>query len=123
MARDRFVRWPDGKRPQNDVIQKALEDYVRGLAEVEWVKDRWYVTLPGAPSWSFQRVGPAEAYQRAGWLELAKESNGSPRNRWIEVWPGDDCIDVMTRLMDDITNIIADGFATLMGRGFNGQVE
>jgi hypothetical protein len=101
-----------------------MTDYVRGLSElVYWEKDRWFVDLPGSPSFAFQRVGPSTPTQRAAWLELAHESNGAPRPRWIEVWPSKVCCYVMTREMDHITNVIADGLAKLLARAFGGTIE
>lgn len=117
MARDTFVYWDQRHpRPTKQEIQHVLEDYVRGLATtVVWERDRWYVTLPGESSWSFQRSGPATIAQRTSWLESS--------TRWFEVWIGDDNIDVITRMADDVTNVIAHGFASLMARGFDGRID
>jgi hypothetical protein len=52
------------------------------------------------------------------WTEAARESE-----RWIEVYVGDDNIDVITRRCDDITNVIAEGFAKLCARHWQGRLE
>lgn len=124
MASDTFVYWNRGVKPTKDEVQKALEDYVKGLAtDVTWLVDRWFVTLPGAPSWPFQRVGHATEAQRASWLENATESDGSPRPRWFEVHLGHDNIDVITRMADEVTNNVAHGFAVLMALAWEGDLE
>jgi hypothetical protein len=51
--------------------------------------------------------------------ELAREA----RERWFEVWVGQDCIDVITRMMDEVTNNIAQGFAKLCARWWEGEIE
>jgi len=58
--------------------------------------------LPGKPSWAFRRV--------EGFQEMGRTHEVHPE-RWIEVWPGDDCIDIMTRQSDKFTNSIARGIA------------
>lgn len=119
MACDTFVVWEQReKQPKKEVIRKVLEDYVAGLAEVEWIDDRWIVTLPGQPSWPFQRVGPASQSQRASWRELHVSTPG----RWFEVYVGEHNIDVITRTADEVTNNVAQGFAALMARGFDGKL-
>jgi hypothetical protein len=102
----------------------VLEDYLgKAAADIAWQTDRFIVTLRGAPTWPFQRVGPATDAQRGSWPELATEPDGSPRPRWFEVPIGDDNIDVITRDSDDYTNVVATGFARLVARAWHGEVE
>jgi hypothetical protein len=54
---------------------------------------------------------------------MAREADGSLRTRWIEVWPDVDVLYVMTREADTITNVVADGLAKLLARGWKGEVE
>jgi hypothetical protein len=118
MSRDIVVRFA-GKRPNQNEVQLCLEDYVRGLAsKVKWHKDRFVVDLPGAPSPAFRRVGPSTPAQRAMWRE------DDPRGRrWFEVWLGYGVVYVMTRMMDEVTNYIAYGFAVTLTHGWGGKVE
>jgi hypothetical protein len=129
MALDTFVRWTGkGKRrPSKTEIRCALEDYVAGLAkEVSWTGDRFMVILWGAPSFAFQRVGPATPAQRQVWRELAAEGGlAAPdrRPRWFEVYLHKACIDVITREQDEVTNNVARGFAALCARDWIGKLE
>lgn len=83
--------------PSVGELRRALTDYVAGLAvSVEWVNDRFLVRLPWSPA--------------------------SSRQRFFEVWVGDACIDVITRVADDVTNSIASGFADVCARGWGGRV-
>lgn len=122
MARDRFVQWGDS-RPSREDILSVLGDYVRGLAsDIEWQGDRYFVNFPGRLSFPFQRTGPATEALRAAWQEQSSTDSEDGINRWFEVWLGDDCIDVITRGMDEITNVLADGFAKVCARGWNGKL-
>lgn len=88
MALDRFVYWKKDEVPNGAQLHCMIEDYVRGLgAEVKWCLDRFFVTLPGVCSHPFEE----------------------DRERWIEVYVGEDHVDVITRSMDAVTNAIADG--------------
>jgi hypothetical protein len=116
MACDRFVYWNE-KKPTQEQVQLVLEDYVRDLAtEVKWDQGRFYVVLPGMGSNPLARVSdwPLMA-------DMAKEQRET--ERWIEVWLGDDCLDVITRHADEITNNIASGFAKLCARYWKGRLE
>ena len=123
MARDTFVYWKNEK-PTKDEVQTILEDYLAGMVtSLTWRGGRFYVILPGAPSWPFQRVGPATPAQRGAWLELAREMDGAPRSRCFEVYLDAEYVDVITRHDDEVTNAIASTFARLCARAWNGRVE
>ena len=123
MARDVFVHWKS-EAPSTQDVQAALEDYTAGLgAQITWAQDRFMVTLPGVPSYPFQRVGPATEAQRKAWVLSAREDDGSPRRRWFEVWLDDESMDVITRDMDEITNAVAREFAVICARGWRGRLQ
>ena len=111
MARDLFVYW-DKVIPLKEDIENLLNEYTRGLGEVRWLepKKRWFVDLPGRPSYPLQRIEQVQ------------------RKRWFEVYVGHEltndgpCIDVITREMDEITNNIARGFAVIAARVWEGRL-
>lgn len=104
MALDRFVYFD--RMPHMNAIQDNLDGYLFDFgAEVKWDKDRWFVTLPGKP----------EIDPRIG-ARLHDE-------RWFEVWIGEDCVDVITRQTDELTNVIAEGFARRIARKLQGRKD
>jgi len=109
---DRFVRW-DKKRPKLAVVQRVLEDYL-GTAAAVWRSDssRIIAKLVGKPSFPFRREPHMERYAAA--CEQHDE-------RWLEVYVAKDHIDVITRQTDEYTGVVADGFATLAARYWEGK--
>lgn len=100
MARDRFIRF-EQRVPSRGEVEIAIRSYVEGLADhVYWDRDRFFVMVPGM----------------AARIDV-------PVRRWFEVYLGPTLIDVMTREMDDVTNAIADGFARLVARTYEGKLE
>lgn len=101
MSLDRIVQYP-GERPSNEAIGCVLRVFFAGSCGPHekygnvptWDTDRWFVVLRG------------------------KVADG--RERWIEVWPGDDCIDIMTRQMDEFTNDVADRLARSLNKWLDG---
>lgn len=87
-----------------------LEDYFRQLGTVHWNRDRFFVMLPGKPSAALRCIYPS----RQVTLHDA---------RWIEVWLGEDCLDVILRAQDDVTHAMGLGLATLAARVWNGRLE
>ena len=115
MAQDRLIRW-GAKRPARADLGAALEDYLGGIAEsVAWREDRWFAVLKGTTRDPFRRVEHPPVSRYPEELQNAE--------RWIEVWIGDSSIDVITRMQDEITNRIADGFAALCARHWNGKED
>jgi hypothetical protein len=124
MARDRFICFKK-TIPTKDQLKMILEDYLGGLAVVEYddmledgnnVKNYWFVKLPGKPSFPFaSKINPL-----------------CPADRWFEVYVGQlnqdkevaygPNIDVMTRGADELTNVIADGYANLIARYFDADI-
>jgi len=109
MALDRFVYWK-GELPTKEQLEKTVFDYAKGINPNEaplWLRDRWIIPLLGAPSYVSNKA------RADAWTD----------ERWIEIWPDDHCVDVITRLADDITNAIAEGLAKLLTRMFDGRYE
>lgn len=101
-------------RPTRAHLRMAAEDYFRYLGAVEDRADqkRLYVSLPGTPTSPSTR--------------LAEQFVGSPQQqRWIEVYYGDLAryVSVITRLQDEATNALADGFAQFCQRFWQGEME
>jgi hypothetical protein len=119
MSADAVVRWSKKSEPSKKEIGTALKDYVGNFAYVFWNRDRFYVHLPGNLSFPFRRVGPATVAQRKAW----KQEEGIGRRRWFEVYIGEGYIDVITRQMDEVTSVVARGFAALCVRGWKGRMQ
>lgn len=122
MACDRFINFGKGKVPSKvpskKDVGKALEDYLGALmVENKWGGSRWTAQLIGTKSWPFRRLEHEDSIiARAQAVEASEE-------RWIEVYIDKDNIDVITRRQDEVTMRIADGFAKLVARYWQGQLE
>jgi hypothetical protein len=115
MAHDRFIHFKGPTRPTREDLGVALEDYLRGVAtEVRWDRDRYFITLAGSGSSPFERLGERRF---AAWREPGYEG------RFFEVWWREGVVDVITRQQDPLTEIVADGFATLAARFWKGERE
>lgn len=114
MALDRVINWKT-RRPQRQQLERMLEDFIGGAGTVEWNKDRWYIYLVGSCSTAIRRQSWAHTCAR-------KRFDGEPWKRWIEVWPGERCVDVMTRQHDEYTNAVAAGLARLIARFWKGEM-
>lgn len=115
MATDRFVRFSNAlfSCPETAaMLAGVLEDYIRGLGSVS--KDssgRLYASLQG-PSTS----------------PLARTPSASPpsvlhEERWFEVIVEENSLDILTRAQDQVTCVIADGFADLCAQFWSGVRE
>lgn len=127
MAQDRFVAFRK-QVPSYEDIKCLVEDYVSDLAvEVDFGKGRsksksmefWSVQLPGKPSFPFKRV--------KGFENMDRESMNPPE-RWFEVVvtrKGKKVtdLDVITRLADEVTNVIANGLVALCERCWKAKVS
>jgi len=111
MALDRFVRWRKD-RPLFDDIKKALEDYL-GDACTKVVTDDSviFATLVGKPRCPFRRLGEGDVVKA---MEQRDE-------RFLEVYVSKKYIDVITRQTDEFTNVVAEGFAQLCARYWQGK--
>lgn len=122
MACDRFIRFDKGKVPSKEDVGKALEDYLGAfLVQNEWGGGRWTAEIVGNNSWPLRRVVDTSKgfFQRMS----GKYEEEATRKRWVEVFIDIDNIDVMTRSHDEATNALADGFAKLVARFWQGQLE
>ena len=98
MAQDRFIYFSDV--PKREYLERSLRDYFQTSAKVAWKSDRFFITFDS-------------------------RSEGTPIHRderWIEVWIGSDCVDVMTREQDEFVNAIAGGLAKRIARQFSGRI-
>lgn len=110
MALDRFIYWQDTK-PSRDEVTTALSRFMGKLGTTEEKDDRIYVLIPGEPDHPF-----TDRYR--------DEERINPRGgRWIEVVFGEDCIDVLTRDQDPLTNAIAESFATSCAKWWRARLE
>jgi len=130
MASDRFIYFAEGKVPSHQDVGMMLEDYLGAvMAGIEWGGSSWTALLVGNKSWPFRRVyerGPAFNKPLYPGLQaiLDEERDGrAHEERRVEVYIGDDNIDVITRRQDELTNRIADGFARLVARFWQGSLE
>lgn len=120
MACDRFVWFERGQVPPKEDVGRVLEDYLGDfLVKNEWGGGRWNVQLVGSTSWPFRRLAEVEGTAQATFWN----SPEAKRDRWFEVYIGDDNIDVITRQSDEVTNNIADGFAKLLARFWQGRLD
>jgi len=119
MACDRFIRFDKGKLPPREDVGKALEDYLGALmVSNEWGGNRWTATLIGTKSWPFKRLEPEDSIVAKAQAVEANE------DRYIEVFIAKgNAVDVITRRQDEVTMRIADGFAKLVARYWQGQLE
>lgn len=130
MACDRFVHFRKDV-PSYDDIKNLLEDYTRGLAtqidfkSVEYTTksmEGWGVLLPGKPSFPFRRVKGFES------MNLHSEGPLWPPERWFEVVVYRKRnkvtdLDVITRLADEMTTVICEGFVSLCVRCWKAKVD
>lgn len=116
MATDRTVRWK-ASPPSLEDLDQTLRCYVDAAAkEVRWDSDghRFYAVLKGRPRHPFE------------WDESVKELARALKQhdeRWFEVYVDDRYVDVITRGADEFTMAVAEGFAALIARRWDGRRE
>jgi hypothetical protein len=114
MALDRFVRFKS-KAPRLHLVRRTLEDYLGGAAEKVYTDGfRIYAVLRGKPSFPFRRM--------RGMKRFAATSEAYDE-RWLEVYVDKKYIDVITRMTDEYTNNVAEGFARLCERYWHGTMD
>jgi len=103
--------------PGKDEVRAVLDEYLRGiLAEpLEWGGGRWYATLLGEPT------NPASKCHVDRGLHVPP-NEALPEERRIEVFIGEDNIDVITRRADELTNGIAQRLAEMLSRFYDGRL-
>lgn len=125
MALDRFVYF-EKEVPTREQVTIILEDYLHGLGEIDRDdKDRVFVKIPGAYSSPFRRINERAARDQK---VFGPGGDLEDPGRWFEVFfdlndEGGKNIDVITRMADEVTNVIAEGFAKLIARYFQGRLE
>jgi len=121
MASDVFVRWKTTKRPTRDEAEKVIQDFLGEVAtEIEWKIDRFFVTLVG--KWSHPLVRVVQPAMQDVLKNMYPKEDGW-EGRYLEVWLGDDSLDVLTRRQDEFTHACQDGLAAVFARFWEGEVE
>jgi len=110
MALDRFITFPKGKKPKKKQIELVVRNFFGEAATIEWDQDRWTVSLPGKPTWTFEGIEPDM---------IARVRN---TERWIEVYPTG-TLDIITRRADEYTNTLAQGLAEVFARYWEGELD
>lgn len=119
MASDWFVYWKE-RKPTRKEVQIVLEDFFTGVAtKIEWDQDRFFIDLVGKPRSPFYRL--SEAAKRSDDAFFHEEEGFDVR--CLEVWLGADCLDIMTRHQDELTNTLATGLARAFARFWGGSYE
>lgn len=116
MSLDRFVIF-NHKVPHKEQIELILQDYLNEAGHVTLDEGVFYAMLIGKPTLPFKRIfTPSPPYPH--------------EDRWFEVylgldktWKGYPYINVMTRQADEYTNVVAEGFAALIARFYDGKRE
>lgn len=108
MARNIFVSWNKANTPTFEEVSLILEDYLSGVGTVEVRGDFLLVTLHGKISCAFRRIHGYES------KATAMEEMGATHPRFFEVYFVEEGIRVVTRMADELTNAIAEGFAAMI---------
>lgn len=110
MASDLFCRWAEGRVPSAQDVYALLRDYLGDLGALKRERKGdliWFVVyLPGKPSNPFRALDPALSVHRAP----------ARAERGFEVVYSAECLDVITRQADHLTNAVAEAFARLACR-------
>ena len=116
MSRDRFITWADNsQRPSFEEIEYALQRYIHQSGTVERVGCWLCVVLPGEPRFVFREEGDKEPFVQGG-------CKGGERSLEVFAHP-EETYSVLTRTADEFTNAVADGFASLVARHWEGKLE
>ena len=110
MALDRFVHFGKRKPKKADVESVLRNFFGDGAQKIEWNGDRFTILLHGAETFPFADLEP----------DLTPRLRRD--ERWIEVCPGNP-LDVITRLGDEYTNVLAAGIAEMFARYWEGEVD
>jgi hypothetical protein len=118
MSYDRFVWFKKNRGPTWGEIEAVTRQFFGEAGKVETAKggDRFIVVLVGKWSHPFENVLPVHP----GDLEGGKAPFDE---RVIEVVPGDDNVDILTRFADQFTHAAAAGLAKAFVLGWRGRLE
>ncbi len=114
MALDRFIHWKSPPGPSIELIRMVVQDYLGDAAsELPSINGSSVLaTLHGAPRFPFRSI--------PDYAVLASASEQHTK-RWFEVYVDPTHIDVITRMTDEYTNVVAEGFAVLAARFWKGK--
>jgi hypothetical protein len=109
MSTDRFIDFPKGKRPKKAEVELVVRNFFGdGAEKVEWSQKSLIVKLVGMGTFPFEGLvdehGPVTDH-------FSKR-----RERWIEVYATRGHMDVITRMQDEYTMVLADGLAEVFRR-------
>lgn len=120
VAADNFVYWQGKKKPTHSEVESVIHNFFSGaLTSCEWEDNskRFMVCLPGVANSPFHGISE-NAKKRDN------ESHTPPFDkRWIEVIPAHECLDVLTRMQDEYTQVLARGLAAAFARYWGGRLE
>ncbi len=111
MPADRFVYFHAADMPSHAQLEELLARYVHGVGTVHRGPDaRFHVHLPGVPT------DPMPAPMRRPAEYFSDE-------RCVEVYLGEDYVNVMTRAVDELTSGVADRLVSVLVRAWRGRPE
>lgn len=111
MTLDRFIHFKE-RRPSHEEAERIIKHYIGEAGSIEWVIDRWMVTLQGLVSHPFEGMGVPE---------IPKEAR---TERWLEIYfQPNKPMDIMTRMQDEFTNAVADQLAKAFGRFYKAELQ
>lgn len=115
MSLDRFIRWQNKeKTPKINELHTVLEDFFNKTAEVTWNVDRILIDLPG------KSCIPHRIFLNG---HVVKSPTVPREERFIEIYVGEDNVDVITCEADEYTNTIAEGITKMIARLWEGKQE
>ena len=118
MASDRFVNFPKGKGPKKAEVELVVRNFFGEAAqEIEWSQSSLLVKLPGIGTFAYEGL-----VDEHGTVTDHLTKRGE-RERWIEVYTTRGHLDVITRMQDDYTNVLAGGLAEVLARFWQGEID
>lgn len=110
MSLERIAAFPE-YAPSKDQLERAIRDYFGAVAtQVEWKRDRFYVSLAGRPTSIGHRFYPTDT------RNLADE-------RWFKVWLDGRILYVAAQGQDELTNALANSFIEACARLWDGFLK
>lgn len=117
MGLDRFVHWKKHVPSKND-IEKILNNFFHAIhKKIWWSKDRFIVELPGDPTYIFNGVSDEREDLKLD--KVYKEGS----SRFLEIWIAEDCIDIITRSGDELTNSLANELARRISLYYQAELD
>jgi hypothetical protein len=122
MAHDVFVHWKDSsKKPTREEVEHVIRDFFgQAASEIFWGNGRFFVTLASSRSNPLAHLDIIPEEMRRI-IDSERERDGGGRH--MEVWLGDDCLDVITRRQDEFVHACQDGLAKVFARVWEGRIE